>query len=86
MSANAARALPVQEVTRRDADADVVVVDEVEPAMLKLLRHRYGDGLVYLRGSEERDLYRKAMARGLINDEGYVTAAGRSLLSLAPGD
>ena len=54
---------------------------EVESAMLKLLAHRYGDGLVYLRGQEERDLYQKAKLLGLINSEGYLTPAGRSILS-----
>ena len=52
--------------------------------MLKLLAHRYGDGLVYLRGSEERDLYRKAKLLGFINSEGYLTPAGRALLAGYP--
>ena len=53
---------------------------EVEPAMVKLLAHRYGDGLVYLRGREERTLYEKAKRLGLINREGYVTPVGRQVL------
>ena len=65
-------------VAYQDQSADP---PEVEPAMLKLLAHRYGDGLVYLRGQEERDLYQKAKLLGLINSEGYLTPRGRSVLS-----
>ena len=53
---------------------------EVDPAIVKLLAHRYGDGFVYLRGREERDLYEKAKALGLISREGYLTSVGRSLI------
>jgi len=49
--------------------------------MVRLLAHRYGDGLVYLRGQEERELYEKAKQLGLISKEGYLTPAGRAALS-----
>ena len=54
---------------------------QVEPAIIRLLAHRYGDGLVYLRGQEERELYEKAKQLGLISREGYLTPAGRSALA-----
>jgi hypothetical protein len=54
---------------------------QVGSAMMKLLAHRYGDGLVYLRGQEERDLYQKAKLLGYINNEGYLTPAGRTVLT-----
>ena len=54
---------------------------EVEPQIVKLLANRYGDGLVYLRGQEERDLYERAQRMGLINREGYVTPTGRRVLA-----
>ena len=53
---------------------------EVDPAILKLLAHRYGDGFVYLRGREEQGLYEKAKNLGLISLEGYLTSVGRSLV------
>ena len=54
---------------------------EVEPRIVKLLASRYGDGLVYLRGQEERELYERAQRMGLINREGYVTPTGRRVLA-----
>ena len=56
---------------------------EVGPALVKLLANRYGDGLVYLRGREERSLYEEAKRLGLISREGYVTPVGRKLLASA---
>jgi hypothetical protein len=53
---------------------------EVDPAIMKLLTHRYGDGFVYLRGREEQGLYEKAKHLGLISLEGYLTPVGRSLV------
>ena len=54
---------------------------EVDPAIVKLLAHRYGDGLVYLRGAEERKLYARAVGMGLINRDGYVTREGREVIA-----
>ena len=83
MSVDAAEALAPPTSRAETPDAGPRYVD---PALLKLLRNRYGDGLVYLRGSEDRELCRRAGAQGLISTEGYVTSAGRSLLSLVPSD
>ena len=55
--------------------------DTAERELLQLLDHRYGDGLVYLRDAAERKLYEFAIRLGLINIEGYLTPAGRSLIA-----
>ena len=60
--------------------------EQVDPAIVKLLAHRYGDGLVYLRGREERQLYARAVGLGLINRDGYVTPQGRALIASHGGD
>lgn len=54
---------------------------QVEAALLQLLGHRFGDGLVYLREDSERRLYERAVGLGLISVEGYLTPAGRALLA-----
>lgn len=53
----------------------------IETALLRLLGHRYGDGLVYLGDDTERGLFAQAVTLGFINREGYLTRAGRSLLA-----
>ena len=56
-------------------------IDDVDQAMLILLGHRYGDGLVYLRSDGEQQLYHEAVRLGLVSSEGYVTPRGLSLLA-----
>ena len=60
--------------------------DDVDQAMLSLLGHRYGDGLVYLRNDREQQLYHEAVRLGLVSSEGYVTPRGLSLLARNGGD
>ncbi len=55
--------------------------DDVDQAILMLLGHRYGDGLVYLRNNTEEQLYHEAVRLGLVSSEGYVTPRGLSLLA-----
>jgi hypothetical protein len=55
--------------------------DEVDQAILLLLGHRYGDGLVYLRNEREQKLFHEAVRLGLVSSEGYVTPRGLSLLA-----
>ena len=50
--------------------------DKTELDMVVLLGQRYGDGLVYLRGGNDRLLLRQAIDLDLINEEGYLTPAG----------
>ena len=52
-----------------------------EAALVQLLDHRYGDGLVYLRDQAERSIYKTAVKLGLINVDGYVTPQGRTLIA-----
>ena len=54
--------------------------DYVDQGILKLLSHRYGDGLVYLRNDSEQRLLHEAVRLGLVSSEGYVTPRGLSLL------
>jgi hypothetical protein len=56
-------------------------IDDVDQAMLSLLGHRYGDGLVYLRSDGEQQLYHQAVRLGLVSSEGYLTPRGLSLLA-----
>ena len=50
--------------------------EQIELDMVVLLGQRYGDGLVYLRGGNDRLLLRQAIELELINEEGYLTPAG----------
>ena len=50
-------------------------------ALMHLLTHRFGDGLVYLDSPSERPVFRMAIARGLVSREGYLTPAGRDWLA-----
>lgn len=54
---------------------------DVDQGILKLLGHRYGDGLVYLHSDREEPLYHEAVRLGLVSSEGYVTPRGLSLLA-----
>jgi hypothetical protein len=55
--------------------------EDVDQAILMLLGHRYGDGLVYLRNDEEEQLFHQAVRLGLVSSEGYVTPRGLSVLA-----
>jgi hypothetical protein len=55
--------------------------DDVDQAILMLLGHRYGDGLVYLRNDTEEPLFYEAVRMGLVSSEGYVTPQGLNLLA-----
>ena len=55
--------------------------DDVDQAILELLGHRYGDGLVYLRNETEQQLFDEAVQLGLVSSEGYVTPRGLSLVA-----
>ena len=50
-----------------------------DDAVLRVLRHRFGDGLVYLHDAGERHAYRRAIALGLVGHDGYLTPAGIAL-------
>jgi hypothetical protein len=54
---------------------------DVERGILRLLGHRYGDGLVYLRNAAEQQLLHEAVRLGLVSSEGYVTPQGLALLA-----
>ncbi len=50
-----------------------------DEAVLRVLTHRFGDGLVYLHDAGERHAYRRAIALGLVGHDGYLTPAGLAL-------
>lgn len=49
---------------------------KIELEIVVLLGQRYGDGLVYLRGGNDRILLKRAIEFEFINEEGYLTPAG----------
>jgi len=55
--------------------------EQLDQAILQLLGHRYGDGLVYFRDDGERRLFERAVNLGLVSREGYLTPAGKSFLA-----
>ena len=57
--------------------------DPIEPDLLRLLDHRYGDGLVYLREDDERGLLARAIRLGLVSPDGYITPKGQSAIAHA---
>ena len=54
---------------------------DVDSEIAKVLEHRYGDGLVYLPKHQPESLFELAKQRGFIDQEGYLTRKGRSLLA-----
>ena len=67
-------------------DDKTVYASDVDQGILRLLGHRYGDGLVYLESGSEQRLLTEAVRRGLVTAEGYVTPRGLSLLALHGDD
>lgn len=62
----------------------IAVADQlptVESEFVKLLRHHYGDGIVYLLNGGAKRLYALAVKEGYVSDDGYLTRKGRSLLA-----
>ena len=49
-------------------------------AITTLLRHRFEDGWVYLRGREDRRLLRRAFSLGFVDEDGYLTRGGARFL------
>ena len=55
--------------------------DFSEAQIAALLQYRYGDGMVYLPKHRSHTLYDVAMRDGFIDEEGYLTRKGRTLLA-----
>jgi hypothetical protein len=51
-----------------------------DEAIARLLRQRFGDGLVYLTDNGDRERLERAKRRGLVADDGYVTPRGFALV------
>lgn len=60
--------------------------EQPDQAILQLLGHRYGDGLVYFRDDGERRLFERAVNMGLVSRDGYLTPAGKSFLARNDND
>ena len=54
---------------------------DMESEIAKVLEHRYGDGLVYLPKHQPVSLFKMAKTEGFVDQEGYLTRKGRSLLA-----
>ena len=57
------------------------LLERIDDTLVQLLDHHFGDGLVYLRDPDERGHLERAKELGLVNAEGYLTPAGRSVLA-----
>ena len=53
----------------------------VESDIAHALQYRYGDGLVYLPKHQSESIYKLAATKGFVDQEGYLTRKGRSLLA-----
>jgi hypothetical protein len=56
-------------------------IDHIEPQIVEVLSHRYGDGNIYLPSGSSKQLWARAIALGYISEDGYVTRKGRELLA-----
>jgi hypothetical protein len=54
---------------------------DIEADIAKVLEYRYGDGLVYLPKNQPESLFKIAKTEGFIDQEGYLTRKGRSLIA-----
>jgi hypothetical protein len=54
---------------------------DMESDIVKVLEYRYGDGLVYLPKHQPESLFKMAKIRGFVDQEGYLTRKGRTLLA-----
>ena len=52
-----------------------------ERELAQLLAQHYGDGQLYFTSPRDRQVFRVACARGLVNEAGMLTARGRQLTS-----
>ena len=53
----------------------------LDSGVVRLLAQRYGDGQVYLHDGDDPRPYHRAVSLGLVGTDGYLTAAGYSLVS-----
>ncbi|MAS82416.1 MAG: hypothetical protein CMF45_06985 [Legionellales bacterium] len=53
----------------------------LESDIVRVLEHRYGDGLIYLPQHQPEGLFKIAKSEGFIDSEGYLTRKGRNLIA-----
>ena len=66
--------LVAEEVNKMEATVDYF-------GMLELLKNHFGDGSVYVPNGASSELLQMAKSKGYVNEEGYLTREGRSLVS-----
>ncbi len=66
--------LITEEVNKMEATLDYF-------GMLELLKNHYGDGSVYITNGASSHLLELAKAHGYVNEEGFLTRAGRRLVT-----
>ena len=71
----------VYPVDRSRILTEVVKQQSVESEIAAMLEARFGDGLMYLSRNNSRSLYQKALEMGYVDQEGYLTRKGRTLLT-----
>ncbi len=49
--------------------------------MLELLKNHFGDGSIYVSNGASAELLELAKEHGYVNEEGYLTRAGRKLVT-----
>ena len=55
--------------------------ESVVSEIAAMLEAQYGEGLMYQSKTNSRMLYKKAIDMGFVDQEGYLTRKGRSLLT-----
>lgn len=80
---------PIETAGESDAMSNLAARCEADPTeaeIVQLLRHRYGDGDIYLPAGAPRRLFWRVVQLGYISEEGYVTRKGRQLLAQYPSE
>ena len=63
------------------AELNTTNSDEQESHIAAILEYRYGDGMVYLPHNKPHELLSLARKNGYIDQEGYLTRKGRTLIA-----
>jgi hypothetical protein len=79
--AAAAQPVPCNRQPVTMANENETETEDEDSLLVKILKYHYGDGMVYLPRHLSRDLYLRAVAKGYLDEGGYLTRKGRILLS-----
>lgn len=56
-------------------------IESQESEIAALLQARFGDGLMYPGKNHSRNIFNRAIELGFLDNDGYLTRKGRSLLT-----